>query len=82
MANGRPPDWNLAILDADTQEKAQIGVAWTNDDGSIGVKLNPFTQITAKKSLQIRLFKNTGAKPVHKQRIYEAPHNPDDDIPF
>lgn len=74
--NTRLPDWNLSVLDTDTQEKGQIGVAWTNDDGSIGIKLNPWTQLQSKKSLQIRLFKNTGAKTSSK------PQRNDPDTPF
>lgn len=40
MAN-RKPDYNVHALNKRTEERARIGAAWINPDGSIRVVLTP-----------------------------------------
>lgn len=74
---GRSPDWDFRALNKHTDEKSKVGVAWSNQDGSIRLKLNPFTVLTAGPDLVLTLFKDTGN--YHgKARTTEA----EDEIPF
>jgi hypothetical protein len=52
----RKPDFWVKALDKDTNEKAKIGAAWQNNDGSVSIDLNPFVVLAARKSLVITLF--------------------------
>lgn len=58
MSNaGRRPDYRVAIMDKNTDEKNHsAGGAWTNDDGSISVRLEGFLQITTTKGFLMTLF--------------------------
>lgn len=53
---GRMPDWELRYLNKDTDEKGQVGAAWTNDDGSIRIKLNPRVVLEAGPDCVLTLF--------------------------
>lgn len=41
----RPPDYKVWAVNASTEEKGTIGVAWKQDDGSITVKINAFVNL-------------------------------------
>ena len=53
---GGKPHYRVAALDKKTDDKAPIGAAWVNADGTISVILNPFVTIRADKNLLITLF--------------------------
>ena len=55
-AKGRRPDYNVNAWNHNTDEKGRIGAAWANDDGTIGVKLNPFVRLDLSDDIQIMLF--------------------------
>lgn len=53
------PDYVISVLDKDTDEKGEVGAAWINDDGSIGIKFNPFIEhIPHGDRYAISLFSN------------------------
>jgi len=52
----RKPDYWFNALDKDTNQKAKVGAAWKNADGSISVDLNAFTVLSARRSLVLTLF--------------------------
>lgn len=52
----RKPDWDVRAMNKATDEKATIGGAWNNDDGSIAIILNPFVFLESKKELLVTLF--------------------------
>jgi hypothetical protein len=57
----RPPDFNLLARDRETGREGQVGVAWINPDGSIGLKLNFNTVIdTTIQDLSLLLFPRKG----------------------
>ena len=70
FAIGRKPDYNLGAMDKETDMKGKIGAAWINDDGSIGIKLNPWVVLDgANPNLTLRLFKNEQEpEPVKRSR--------------
>ncbi len=52
----RTPDFRIAALNKRTDEKAIIGAAWKNEDGSISITLNSFIKIEGSKDILITLF--------------------------
>lgn len=54
----RKPDYRVGALDKATDEKATVGGAWINPDGTISIVLNSFVVLNANKSLLITLFPN------------------------
>ena len=54
------PDFRVAALNKTTNEKSNIGAAWTNEDGTISIVLSSFIVIHAEKALLITLFPNGG----------------------
>ena len=52
----RTPDWNVNVLNKDTEVRGKVGAAWNNPDGSISIVLNPCVVITETPDLVIRLF--------------------------
>lgn len=59
----RKPDYRVGALNRQTDEIANIGVAWVNPSGSISVVLDAFVRIDGGKDLLITLFPNTEDKP-------------------
>jgi hypothetical protein len=57
QTRGRTPDWEFRYLNKDTEERGQVGAAWTNDDGSIRVKLNPCVVLRGGAEYVFTLFK-------------------------
>lgn len=55
----RKPEYKLKAMNKFNDEKAEVGAAWLNEDGSISVVLNPFVVLKRKKSLVLTLFPNT-----------------------
>lgn len=53
---GGQPDWDFRFLDKSTDEKGQVGVAWTNADGSIRIKLNTRVVLEGGPSCILTLF--------------------------
>lgn len=60
----RKPDYKLKVKVKDGKNSAVVGVGWTNQDGSIGLVLNPATKLEFSDNLLITLFpEGTYAKP-------------------
>jgi len=69
MATGKRPDFNIGVKDPSTgSTNSNVGAAWKNDDGSIGVKLNPGVSLTS--NLQIRLFPPTTKKTLPRPDLF------------
>lgn len=61
---GRVPDYNLSAMDKTTDQKAQVGAGWLNEDGTISVRLNFLTVLNGgNPNLVLTLFKNDRKKP-------------------
>lgn len=58
MSKGRLPDYAVHAMNKATDEKARVGGAWKNEDGSIFVKLDNFVQLIGSNNLVITLFVN------------------------
>lgn len=56
MSGGRSPDWELKYFNKETQVSAQVGVAWSNDNGSLTLKLNPCVVLSQSKEAVFTLF--------------------------
>ena len=56
MAGGKKPDWNLSAMDPENICKGKVGAGWSNDDGTISMKLDPFVTLSAMDNLKIKLF--------------------------
>ena len=78
-SRGRQPHYEFRGLNKATDEKAQVGVAWINDDGSIRVKLNPFIVLTAGPDLILTLFTIEGRR--NDKPLQRNDHS-DDSAPF
>ncbi len=52
----RKPDYDVAAMNKATDEKARVGAAWLNEDGSISITLSAFTKLESSKDLVITLF--------------------------
>lgn len=50
------PDYRLAAKDKRTEATANVGAAWINKDGSIGIKVNAFTVLPPVEDLLLTLF--------------------------
>lgn len=64
MSNtGKKPDFNVSAMDTTTEpatKNNRIGAAWTNDDGSIRVKIDPFVVIHGGPNMYVTLWPNDG----------------------
>lgn len=58
----RSPDYNVHAMDKRTDEKARVGAAWSNADGSVSIRLNPFVVLTSTSNLVLTLFVNDRKK--------------------
>lgn len=67
---GRLPNYRVAALNKRTDAKGRVGAAWSNDDGSISVVIDPFVTLHGGKDMIITLF------PDNKPR--ETPSRPDE----
>ncbi len=57
---GKKPNWKLKMFDKATQEGAEVGAGWDNEDGSINIKLNACVVLDASFTNQVlKLFPNT-----------------------
>lgn len=56
---GRKPEFRVAAMDKETDEKNSVGAAWINEDGTITVKLDAFVHLVSSPNLLITLFPNT-----------------------
>lgn len=56
----RKPDYIVKALDKQTDDKARVGAAWQNPDGTVSVVLNSFTVLKGGKETLITLFPNKG----------------------
>jgi hypothetical protein len=54
----RKPDYRVAAMNKITDDKNNIGAAWTNKDGSITIILDSFIYLEGGKALLITLFPN------------------------
>lgn len=52
----RKPDYRLGAMNKSTDEKASVGAAWINEDGTISVTLQMFVTLRANKNLVLTLF--------------------------
>lgn len=43
----RKPDFWFKAMNKNTNQKAKVGAAWQNQDGSISIDLNPFVVLSA-----------------------------------
>ena len=84
QAKGRMPDWELRCLNRNNEERGQVGAAWTNDDGSIRIKLNPCINLQSDPMLILTLFKwNNEFNPQKKTpKVKLTQQEFDDNIPF
>jgi hypothetical protein len=80
MSGGRQPDWTLNALNKETDQKSPVGVAWSNDNGSISIRLNGWVQLTADPNLVLTLFPKRDWK--SKTTDTQQTPDPNEDIPF
>jgi hypothetical protein len=92
MAEGsRKPDYNLWM--ASDQGKGRVGAAWSNEDGSISITLDPYVILKGKGHTGLKtnlmLFPYGGYEERKKRKEKRAEANTaagstdlDDDIPF
>ena len=52
----RKPDYRVGALNKNTDERATIGAAWLNDDGTIAIQVNDFVHIPNFHGVLITLF--------------------------
>lgn len=57
MPAGRRPDWIVKCLNKENGDKGDLGVGWTNDDGSVQLIFNPFVVVPTARHYAIRVFK-------------------------
>lgn len=55
---GRQPNYRLRAMNKVTEQKADVGAGWLNEDGSISIKLNLCVVLTSSADLVITLFPN------------------------
>lgn len=53
---GRWPDYRVHAMNKATDEKSKVGAGWSNQDGSIAIRLDPFVVLTAGRDLVITMF--------------------------
>lgn len=85
MTTKRTPDYELVLWDSANGGGLKAGVAWTNEDGRINIKLNPGVTITYADTvagLRIRLKPWTGKAADRSGIAPSPPPDADDDIPF
>ena len=84
----KPPDYKVSALSKTTEQRGPVGVAWTQPDGTIRIKLNSFVVLDNRDDLLITLFPNnqdTGGFSDHeanKGRKSNKGSNPGDPVPF
>lgn len=89
----RQPDYTVNCLNKQNEAKGKIGAAWTNEDGSIRIVLDPFVVLPPSHLAVITLFKTgnyqkretkprprTAADSLDDAEGGGAPS--DDDVPF
>ena len=64
---GRRPDYEIKVLDKDSQERMKVGAAWLKEDGSIYIKLERFVVLQGGGQFAITAF------PVDEEGPYERP---------
>jgi hypothetical protein len=52
----RKPDYRVRVLHKTTNNKATVGAAWRNEDGSISIVFNPYVALPYDPDLVVRLF--------------------------
>lgn len=78
---GRLPDYAVHAMNKDTDEKARVGGAWINDDGSIAIRLDNFVHLIGSKSLVITLFSND-RRPAQQSSNHSVTDSDDTPSPF
>lgn len=53
---GRKPHYRVRALNKQTDAKGTIGAAWSNDNGTISIRLDPFIVLDGGKDIVITLF--------------------------
>lgn len=54
--NNRHPDFRLKALDKLTEIRGEVGAGWQNEDGSISIRLDPWTILESNPNLLLTLF--------------------------
>ena len=44
--SGRQPDYRVRAMNKETDGRTEVGAAWTNEDGSIRVVINPYITLS------------------------------------
>lgn len=81
----KKPDFHIRAIRKGTQEKAEIGVGWKNEDGSIFLKFNPFVVVPVGADYAITAFPpwKEGQQDLGLTRTAQMARKfNDDDIPF
>lgn len=52
----KKPDYHVVASNGATLEEGPVGAAWKNPDGSIEIRLCPFTQLIASPGLKLSLL--------------------------
>lgn len=52
----RKPDFDLCYLNKTSEERARIGAAWMNENGSIRIVINPLVVIPPGSDTVLTLF--------------------------
>lgn len=89
MSDARKPDYNVSMMN-DSGAKGRIGAAWTNDDGSIYIKLDAWVTVQgeglAGQKVSIRLFPTSEEYQQRERKRRESKpvkfDDLEDDIPF
>jgi hypothetical protein len=55
-AKGRKPEYRLKVLRKSTEETAEQGAGWVNENGSITIRLNLCAVIHSDPDLLVTLF--------------------------
>jgi hypothetical protein len=82
---GRRPDYTIACLNKETDEKGDLGAAWSNEDGRITLVFNPFVVVPVGSQYVITLFKRTYNSPAKPQGLPSSAKrggHDSDEIPF
>lgn len=77
----RQPDYDLAVLNRETEQKGRVGAAWLNPDGSISIRLNPMVVLDSRPELVITLFKRQPHPTKKSAGSNYVPHDSDGEAP-
>lgn len=69
----RTPDYDVKAMRKDTEQKARVGAAWKNEDGSISIVLDPFVVLEGHTQLIITCFPKESKPAKVKTRIAKEP---------